>query len=118
MKKFLILSLVGSLLLIGGCSHLALKRGLEEMSATFNPILGETEESVILTIGVPISVEDYGKLKVYRYYKSFGQRSNDFLNAFGGSAQYQTTQTWEAYDTVDIVFKDGKAISWKGYVQR
>lgn len=51
------------------------------------------------------------------YYQSYGIPSNGFASALSYNA-FASGNAWEAYDKADVIFKEGRAASWKGYVQR
>lgn len=97
--------LVSLTFLFSGCANIAAKRGINQLEETCNKLLGCSEEQVIIQLGVPKSIQEIGELKSFKFKQSFGLRTN----AYGA---------WESYDDVEIIFKEGRAISWKGYVQR
>lgn len=114
-NKILILLLC--LPLLTGCAQIAVKKAQEQMTITFDSLMGRTEEGVILSVGAPQTIDNIGELKIYHYFQSYGMRTNAYANAQNGSA-FSAGNDWESYDKVDVIFKDGQAISWKGYVQR
>lgn len=112
-----ILALLLYLPLLTGCAQIAVKNAQEQMTIKFDSLMGNAEENVILSVGAPQSIDNIGELKIYHYFQSYGMRTNAFANAQNGSA-FGAGNAWESYDKVDVIFKNGKAISWKGYVQR
>ncbi len=82
-----------------------------------NPLLGKSKEDVILALGAPGEVSNIGAFEIYKYYQSFGTRTqaavapNPYL--ITGNAR-----SWEAYDTVNVYFKDAIMVKWDGYIQR
>lgn len=115
--KSKILLLLCCLPLLAGCAHIAVAQAQKEMQSTLDSLMGCSEEEVIILLGVPQNIQNIGELKVYQYRQSYGTRTNAYANAIG-TATIGNANVWESYDTAEIVFKDGCAISWKGYVQR
>ncbi|MCX6557709.1 MAG: hypothetical protein NTW95_09825 [Candidatus Aminicenantes bacterium] len=82
-----------------------------------DPLLGKSQEDVVLAIGVPTHTETIGNLEVYQYIQSYGARGNAWVSpnkyfSTGGA------RVWEAYDKINIYFKNGSMVKWDGYVQR
>lgn len=74
-----------------------------------------------MRLGTPQNIQNIGEFKIYNYYQTYGMRSNAYANAYAGAFNanaFGGGNTWESYDKADIIFKNGRAISWKGYVQR
>jgi hypothetical protein len=95
----------------------AVKKAQICMETTYNKVIGLTEEDVVIILGAPQKIEEIGSLRIYHYYQSYGVRSNAFSDD-GWRGVSKTTETWESYDKVQVIFKDGKAIEWKGNVER
>jgi hypothetical protein len=118
--KMLLYILMLSLSLCAGCTSpavLAVQKAQKEMQSTFDGAMGYSEEEVVMKLGPPQNIQNIGELKVYHYYQSYGMRSNAYASAISSSA-IGVGNAWESYDKADVVFKDGRAVSWKGYVQR
>jgi len=96
---------------------MAVQRRLTEIEARVNPLVGSTKEQVILELGVPTRMETVGAIEVFRYYRSYGSRSKVFL-APGDYLATGGGRTWEAYDIVNIYFKNGIMVKWDCFVQR
>ncbi len=112
MKKLLIL-LIPILFTLAGCAAIQVKRAQERIEAVCNSLMGKSEQEVIVSLGTPSKIEYIGGLTVYHYYESYGTRSNIYANYTFGNIQ-----TWEAFDKFDLVFQNGRAISWKSNVRR
>ena len=96
-----------------GCAWLAVREAKARMQTTLDSLMGLTEADVVIKLGAPNGVQNVGGLIVYHYYQSYGMRTNIYANGLCGASN-----VWESYDQFDIMFKDGRAVSWKGYVQR
>lgn len=116
MKKLLLVLLIPVLLTLTGCVSWQVKKAQERMNVTFNALIGSTEEDVVLKVGMPQNIQTVGELKVYSYHKSYGTRSDSYTNFYNGA--YGSSSIWESYDKVDVMFKNGRVVSWKGDVQR
>ena len=58
-------------------------------------------------------------IEIYKYYQSYGTKGNAY--AYKGSSYLPTVvsdSTREAYDIVNLYFKDDIFIKWDGYIQR
>lgn len=108
-RKFFLIVCLLLCSLLGSCAMIVTRQAQEQMNNICNGLMGLTEEEVIISLGSPQKIEDIGKVRVFHYYRSYGTRLNAYSYAL---------KTWEAYDQSEIVFKDGIAISWKGFVQR
>lgn len=98
--------LISSILVLGGCSQVAITQAQKEMNETYEPLMGCTEEEVIVKVGAPASIQRIDGLTIYKYQKIHG-----FSGNFSGGFDI-------AQDKAEIVFKNGRATSWKGQVQR
>lgn len=112
MKKLLII-LIPILLTLTGCAAIQVKRAQERIETVCNSLMGRTEQEVIVAIGAPQNIENISGLTVYHYYQSYGTRSNIYTDYTFGNLQ-----TWESFDKFDLVFKNGRAISWTSNVRR
>ena len=114
-KTFIILLLAVTALV--GCAHMQVQQRKSELESMLNPLLGKPKEDVVLAIGVPTRTQWIGDLEVYQYYQSYGARGNVWVSP----NEYFSTagaRTWEAYDKINIYFKDGIMVKWDGYIQR
>ncbi len=103
--------------MISGCRQLQVSQRQHELDARMSPLMGKTTEDVVLTLGAPQSVATVGGLEVYKYYQSYGSRTQ----AAVAPNPYLVTgnaRSWEAYDTINVYFKNGVMVKWDGYVQR
>lgn len=91
---------------LAGCSQVSITQAQKEMNATYEPLIGCSEAEVIMEIGAPASIDRIDDLTIYKYHKIYG-----FSSKFGGGFDI-------AQDKAEIVFKNGRAISWRGTVQR
>ena len=116
MRKNLTVTLLVLTALIG-CAQMQVQKRVDELELTLNPLLEKSQEDVVLALGIPTTTQWIGKLEVYQYYQSYGKRGNAWVTPgeFGSSA---SGGTWEAYDKINIYFKDGIMVKWDGYVQR
>jgi hypothetical protein len=112
-----LLSILSLFLFITGCQSMAVSKAQNQMQTTFEPLMGHSEEDVVMQLGAPSNVQHLGELTVYHYYQSYGVRSKAYANT-AYSSGYGHSKSWESYDQAEIVFKDGRAVKWKGYVQR
>lgn len=112
MKRLLFL-LIPILLTLTGCAAIQVKKAQERIESVCNSLMGKTEQEVIVALGAPQKFENISGLTVYHYYKSYGTCSNIYTNYTFGNVQ-----SWEAFDKFDLVFKNGRAISWTSDVQR
>lgn len=94
-----------------------INKRLQEIKAVMDPLMGKSKEDVLLALGPPQRQETIGKVDVWLYHKSFGQRQKANL---GGNQYYVAgnAQTWEAYDDIKVFFKGDIAVKWDSYVQR
>ena len=104
-------------LIFVGCAHMQIQQRKRELEAALNPLLGKSKEMVVLSIGLPVHIDTIGQLEAYQYYRRYGTRSNVWISPneyfiYGGA------QSWEAYDKVNVYFKDGIMIKWDAYIQR
>lgn len=103
--------------LFTGCADMQVQEGKKRMEDRLNPLLGKTKEDVILSLGPPSKIEVIEGIEIYRYFQSFGTRSqamvapNPYLTS--GSAK-----SWEAYNSTNVYFKENVMIKWDGYIQR
>ena len=114
-KSFVICLICASFLI--GCAHMMVQQRKSELERLMNPLLGKSKEDVVLAIGVPTKTQYIGNLEVYQYYQSYGSRGNVWISP----NEYLSTggaRTWEAYDKINIYFKDDVMVKWDGYVQR
>jgi len=103
--------------LLVGCAAKQEKKARRQIQATCESLMGCSEEEVALEFGVPQKVQEIGKLKVYQYYKSYGTREN--ATAYGDwSYGIGSKIAWEAYDKIEIFFRNGHVTSWKSSVKR
>lgn len=105
----------------GGCAHIAVSNAKAALEKKLNPLLGKSEEDVLMEVGAPQSREPFGDVEVWRYFQSYGVRSTGYAQASGyahGASAWGTGQTYESYDQYAIYFKNGKVVKWDGYVQR
>jgi len=113
MKKFILL-IVFSVIMLPGCgTFIQEQHAKRKMGRTLDNLMGQTEEAVIIALGSPKKIENIAGLTVYHYYKSYGTRSNVYIGDY-----YGAQDVWETYDRFEIIFKDGRAINWKGSVKR
>lgn len=82
----------------------------EEMKETYEGIMGCTEEEVVLRLGAPKEIQYIGELKIYKYRKIYEEVAKP---QFMGGFEFKSV-----YDYAEILFKDGRAFSWKGEVKR
>ncbi len=84
--------------------------------------MGYSEEEVALELGAPQNIQNIGTLKVYQYHKSYGTRSSKdgYVSVWksGGASGFGETKQWEAYDKIEVFFRNGHAINWKCSVER
>ena len=99
--------------LLPGCTHMMVNKALKEMRTTFDSVMGLSTEEIIIKLGAPQQIDHIGNLQIYHYYKDYGSRTNIFANQGYGAGR-----SWQSYDKAEITFKNDRAISWKGYVQR
>lgn len=121
MKRLLVL--FSCIPLFIGCAHIAVSQAQKKMKKTFDSLMGCLEEEIVVRVGVPQNIQHIGNLKVYQYHHSYGTRTNAYANAAAYANPYSVSafgnsSAWESYDEAEVVFRDGRAISWKGYVQR
>lgn len=118
-QTFMILFLIATVLT--GCAsfmqgfQIAQRKG--ELESMLDPLLGKSKEDVVLAFGVPTRTQWVGELEVYQYYQSYGARGNVWITP----NEYLSTagaKTWEAYDKINIYFKNGIMVKWDGYIQR
>jgi len=114
--KGLILLLV-VLFILSSCASMQVKRRVNELNSILNPLLGSSKEDVVLAMGVPTNTKWIGGVEVYQYFQSYGARGNvwvapsDYLITAGA-------KKWEAYDKINVYFKNDRMVKWDGYVQR
>ncbi len=116
-KRISLLCLFASLSLMFGCAQMAARKAVNELNAHMERLSGWTEEEVVLALGVPQNIHTIGSLKIYQYHDSLGQRSNGYFNTLGYGV-VGNSHTWEAYDRVDITFKNGRVSTWRCWAQR
>ena len=116
--KLLLLTLFLPLLI--GCASQQQRAASKRIQSTCERLLGCTEEEVVLCLGAPQTIQDIGDLKIYLYHESYGVRSNSRGYARGLYNVWGTGsgETWEAFDKIEIYFKNGYVTSWKSSVQR
>jgi hypothetical protein len=103
--------------MISGCARLQVSQRKHELYALMDPLLGKTTEDVVLALGAPQSVATVGGLEVYKYYQSYGSRTQ----AAVAPNPYLVTgnaRSWETYDAINAYFKNGVMVKWDSYVQR
>lgn len=98
--------LICLILALTGCSQVAINQAQKKMNETYEPLIGCTEEEAVIKIGAPLSIKKIDDLTIYQYHQIHG-----FSQKFGGDLGIDQ-------DQAEIVFKNGRAISWKGSVQR
>ena len=115
-RKTYIILLFGVSMLVG-CAHMQVQQRKGELESMLNPLLGKSKEEVVLAIGVPTHTRWIGDLEVYQYYQSYGARGNVWVapNEYLSTA---SASSWEAYDKINVYFKDGIMVKWDGYIQR
>lgn len=114
-KMFIILFL--AITAFTACASMKVKQRKSELERMLNPLLGQPQENVVMAIGVPTHTQIIGNLEVYQYIQSYGARGNAWVSP----NKYLTTggaRTWEAYDKINIYFKNGIMVKWDGYIQR
>lgn len=109
-KLVLLLKII---IFLPNCRQIAVYTASKEMKTTFDSVMGCTTEEVIIKLGAPQKIDNIGNLQIYHYYKNYGTSSNVFVYD-----RYGTGSVWQSYDQVEITFKNDRAISWKGCVQR
>lgn len=105
-----------SMLALAGCASVAqeaVDERMVELKQKIDPLVGKTEEDIVLTLGAPATIEQAAGIKIYKYYQSFGRRG---IATYGGNLS--NGSSWEMYDKYDIFFKDGKMMKWTSYIQR
>jgi hypothetical protein len=109
--------LLSLLFAFSGCQQMQVSQRHKELNAMMDPLLGKSKEEVVLALGAPREVATIAGLEVYKYYQSYGSRTQAAVapNPYLGSG---SARSWEAYDTVNAYFKDGVMVKWDGYVQR
>ena len=116
--KALILSV---LLILTSCAQQQVSQRKAQLEAELNPLMGQSEESVLLSLGRPGAIEEVNGIKIYRYKRSYGTRSTASASAYGNPYSvnaYGSGQSWESYDEYNVYFQNGTAVKWDGYVQR
>ena len=112
----MVLALITATLVIG-CARMEVSQSVDEMTAKMDPLVGQSREEVVLALGAPLEIMTVGELEVFKYHQSFGIRGqammapNPYLTSGSG-------RSWEAYDSINVYFKDGTMVNWDGYVQR
>ena len=117
MKIKLLLLLLCPLFLPGCGPFIQERIAKRKMSHTLDNLMGHTEQEVVIELGAPQEIKEIAGLTVYKYYKSYGTRtavSTDEMNTF----THGTKKVFESYDKFEVMFKNGRAINWKGSVQR
>jgi hypothetical protein len=98
---------------LSGCARIMVSQRLDELKAQLDPLMGHTQEDVVMQLGPPDRVQELGDLTVYSYRRSYGYAAN--ASAHGDTA-YASSR--ERYDSFNIYFRNGVAKKWDGYVQR
>jgi hypothetical protein len=110
------------ILALTGCAARQERAAKKRIQTTCDSLIGCSEEKVVLCLGTPQTIQNIGKLKIYQYHKSYGTRTNK--HGYASDSGYglwgfgTADKTWEAYDKIEIFFKDGKVTSWKNSVKR
>ncbi|MCA9744590.1 hypothetical protein KC734_23840 [candidate division KSB1 bacterium] len=115
-RNFSIALLLGIFIFVG-CAHMQVQQRKSELESMLNPLLGKAQEDIVLAIGAPTNSQWIGNLEVYQYYQSYGARGNVWVSP----SNYISTagaRSWEAYDKINIYFKNGIMVKWDGYIQR
>jgi|WetSurMetagenome_2_1015567.scaffolds.fasta_scaffold1020277_1 hypothetical protein len=108
--------------LLVGCAAQQERAARQHIQRTCENLMGCSEEAVALELGAPQNIQKIGKLKIYQYYKSYGTRSSKdgYITTWdsGSVSGFGAAKNWEAYDKIEVFFRDGHAISWKCSVKR
>lgn len=118
-NKFFLLLLC--LPLLAGCAAQQERSAKKRIQSSCDRLMGCTEEEVVLTLGSPQKIDKIGELKIYQYHNSYGTRSNRRGYVTGlcyGICGVGKEKIWEAFDKIEIFFKNGYATSWKSSVKR
>lgn len=77
----------------------------------YDPLMGMTEEDIIMQKGPPTRVYENGAVRILIYHKTHEVRSSSsvFANSYGAAG---SGSAWESFDEARIFIKDGKAIKW------
>jgi hypothetical protein len=91
----------------------------QKIQRTCNSLMGCSEEEVVLVLGTPDTIQDIGTLKVYKYNRSYGTRSTKQGSVNCNNYRWTTEeQQWEAYDKIEVFFRNGHVVDWKCSVKR
>lgn len=110
-------------ILMSGCTGIAVGKARQEMSNRIDPLLGASQEAVLVELGAPNKTETIAGMDVWTYSKSYGMRSSAYANAYANpyapsANAWGMNKQWESYDTARLYFKDNVLVKWDGYVQR
>lgn len=117
MKKIICTLFIFIYLLMNCCTYWAVSSRQKEIENMVNPLLGKTSEEVIIILGVPTNIKEIGELTIYEYYRSYGTRSNIWVSPTEYTV-YGGNKKWEAYDIINLYFKEDIMVKWDAYVQR
>lgn len=107
--------------LLVGCVAKQERSAQKRIHSICESLIGGTEEDVILTLGTPQKIQKIENLKIYQYYNSYGMRSTSKGYVSGvcrGIFGVGKEETWEAFDKIEVFFKNGYVKSWKSSVKR
>jgi hypothetical protein len=116
-KKYLLLLFLP---LLVGCAAQQERAAQKSIQQACNKLIGATEEDVALELGVPQHIQNIGKLRVYQYFQSYGTHSSKGNTEWSLSnlSGYCEERRWEAYDKIEVFFRDGHVVQWKSFVKR
>lgn len=74
----------------------------------YEPLMGQTEEQIVLSKGAPKSIQQAGSIKIFIYHVSHG-----FVSETKNGWDFKDhTTSYESFDEARIYFRDGKAFKW------
>ncbi len=101
-------------LIVGCTSSYQEKKALKKLKTIYDPLIGYTQEEVILKVGAPTKIDQAGEILIFKYYKSLGM--THYMNHYDFGMSSGTS--YEKYDHVDVLFTNGRVFSWNADVKR
>lgn len=107
-----------ALTVLGACARGRVNHRLREYKTMLEPMIGvSTRENIIERFGPPLQREQIGSLEVWKYHRSYGNRTTAIK--YGNRYSPAHAVSHEVYDELTLTFgRNGVLRSWNAYVQR
>lgn len=107
MRRIIFIILV---LTLGGCATDQAQEKRDAYARIYEPLMGKTEEEIVMSQGAPTEIQDAGGIRIYTYRVSHGNR----LVAMRGFGPYGNTYgtSFESFDQARVYFQMGYAKKW------